>query len=75
VRLEIVVRADIAPAEMPMIEDEDEPSPAASVSVPAPAPQAVVEEPAAAAPSPEDFKNDPLIREALEAFEARIIKP
>jgi DNA polymerase-3 subunit gamma/tau len=75
VRLEIVVRADIAPAEMPMIEDEDEPSPAASVSVPAPAPQTVVEEPAAAAPSPEDFKNDPLIREALEAFEARIIKP
>ncbi len=72
VRLEIVVRADITPAEMPLLEDDDEPSPAASVSVPAPAPEPVAEEPAA--PPAEDFKNDPLIREALEAFEARIIK-
>jgi hypothetical protein len=72
VRLEIVVRADITPAEMPLLEDDEEPSPAASVSVPAPAPEPVAEAPAA--PPAEDFKNDPLIREALEAFEARIIK-
>jgi chromosomal replication initiation ATPase DnaA len=71
-RLEIVVRADITPAEMPLLEDDEEPSPAASVSVPAPAPEPVAEAPAA--PPAEDFKNDPLIREALEAFEARIIK-
>ena len=37
----------------------------------APEPEPPVAEPAATA---EDFKSDPLIREALDAFEARIIK-
>lgn len=70
VRLEIVVRADIAPAAMaPMEEAEAPPPPAAA---PAPAPVAPAAPPAAGADG--DFKNDPLIREALDAFEARIIE-
>ncbi|MBL9156526.1 MAG: DNA polymerase III subunit gamma/tau [Verrucomicrobiales bacterium] len=74
VRLEIVVRDDIAPAEMPVFDDEEEeaPAPVETTAAPAPAPEPVVlEEPVATA---EDFKADPLIREALDAFEARIIK-
>ena len=57
---------------MPAYEDEEEVTPQPA-SVAAPAPEPVVEA-AAPAPAAEDFKNDPLIREALEAFEARIIK-
>jgi hypothetical protein len=72
VRLEIVVRADIASVEMPDFKDEEETPPAAApVIEAAPEPEPPVEEPAATA---EDFKSDPLIREALDAFEARIIK-
>ena len=72
VRLEIVVRADIAAVEMPDFKDEEETPPAAApVIEAAPEPEPPVEEPAATA---EDFKSDPLIREALDAFEARIIK-
>ena len=72
VRLEIVVRADIAAVEMPDFEDEEETPPAAApVIEAAPEPEPPVAEPAATA---EDFKSDPLIREALDAFEARIIK-
>lgn len=73
VRLEIVVRDDIAPAEMPVYDDEEEaPAPVETPAAPAAAPEPVVpEEPVATA---EDFKADPLIREALDAFEARIIK-
>jgi len=72
VRLEIVVRADIASVEMPDFADEEETPPAAApVIETAPEPEPTVEEPAATA---EDFKSDPLIREALDAFEARIIK-
>ncbi|MCB1207454.1 MAG: DNA polymerase III subunit gamma/tau [Verrucomicrobiae bacterium] len=73
-RLEIVVRADIAPAEMPLIEDEEveeEIPPVAAPVAAVPEPPAPEPEPAV---NPEDFKADPLIREALEAFEARIIK-
>lgn len=73
-RLEIVVSEAIAPAEMPEIEDDPVeaavPAPAAAEEAPPP-----VEEPVAPPPvSEEDFKNDPLIREALAAFEARIIQ-
>ena len=72
VRLEIVVRADIASVEMPDFADEEETPPAAApVIETAPEPEPTVAEPAATA---EDFKSDPLIREALDAFEARIIK-
>jgi hypothetical protein len=73
VRLEIVVRADIAAVEMPDFEDVEETPPAAAAPVieATPGPEPTVEEPVATA---EDFKSDPLIREALDAFEARIIK-
>ena len=72
VRLEIVVRADIASVEMPDFADEEETPPAAALVIEtAPEPEPTVAEPAATA---EDFKSDPLIREALDAFEARIIK-
>jgi DNA polymerase-3 subunit gamma/tau len=73
VRLEIVVRADIASVEMPDFEDEEETAPPAAAPVieATPEPEPPVEEPVATA---EDFKSDPLIREALDAFEARIIK-
>lgn len=72
VRLEIVVSDDIAPAEMPVFDDEEEDVSAPVETAPAPMPEPVVpEEPVATA---EDFKADPLIREALDAFEARIIK-
>jgi DNA polymerase-3 subunit gamma/tau len=73
-RLQIIVSDDIAPAPLPEFEDEDE---AAAEEAPSPAPveaelavAAVAEE----SPSAEDFKDDPLIREALDVFEARIIK-
>lgn len=71
-RLEIVVRADLPSVEMEIIEEEDDGVPAATT-----APEMVAElpvaEPAVEAPV-EDFKSDPLIREALDAFEARIIQ-
>ncbi len=77
VRLEIVVRADIAPAPLPEIEEEEEaeavPEPVGGGVATAPAPVDEPTEPPAAA-NTEDFKNDPLIREALQAFEARIVK-
>ncbi len=71
VRLEIVVRADLPSAQIEIVEEKDE-TPADASAVPAmelPEP-----EPETPAPPVEDFKSDPLIREALEAFEARIIQ-
>ena len=72
VRLGIVVRSDIPPAGIPEIEEE-EPIPG---TAPVEPPATVPDPPLSAAPaSPAaDFRNDPLIREALEAFEARIIQ-
>lgn len=71
-RLEIVVRADLPSLEMEIVEEEEDGVPAATT-----APEMVadlpVAEPAVEAPV-EDFKSDPLIREALDAFEARIIQ-
>jgi DNA polymerase-3 subunit gamma/tau len=74
VRLEFVVRADIVAIEMPHDESEEEAPPAvvALVTEAMPEPEPPLGE--AGAPV-EDFKSDPLIREALDAFEARIIKP
>lgn len=71
VRLEIVVRADLPSIEME-IEDEEDEVPADAGA----APVAEVPEPEPPAPAApvEDFKSDPLIREALDAFEARIIQ-
>jgi chromosomal replication initiation ATPase DnaA len=75
VRLEIVVRADIAPAAMaPMEEAEAPPPPAAGAPAPAATPAQVAEAAPPAAGADGDFKSDPLIREALDAFEARIIQ-
>ncbi|HRQ90865.1 MAG TPA: hypothetical protein PLA50_18895, partial [Bacteroidia bacterium] len=78
-RLEIVVRGDLAPVDMPSIEEEESDESAAPA---APEPQTVeAAESEAASPAPtaeeaaleESFKEDPLIREALKAFEARIL--
>lgn len=74
VRLVIEVSADIEPIPMVEIEDE-EPEPPVEEIVAAP----VVEYPELTEPEPltapvEDFKNDPLIKEALQTFEARVIK-
>lgn len=69
-RLEIVVSNEIEAVEPPEVEEED--------PAPVDAPVAVEPLPSAseadAPPNPEEFKNDPLIREALDAFEARIVK-
>ena len=74
VRLVIEVSADIEPIPMVEIEDE-EPELPVEETVAAP----VVEYPELTEPEPltapvEDFKNDPLIKEALQTFEARVIK-
>jgi hypothetical protein len=74
VRLVIEVSADIEA--MPMVEiEDDEPEPPVEAFVAAP----VTEYPELTEPEPivapvEDFKNDPLIKEALQTFEARVIK-
>lgn len=78
-RLEIVVSDDIAPAPMPLIEEDGEedvsPEPAApGASTGTEEATSPLPETSAATAPVEDFKNDPLIREALEAFEARILK-
>lgn len=71
VRLIIEISADIAPLPTLVIEDEEPEPEAASeapMEAPEPAPAPVSEAPV------EDFKKDPLIQEALEVFEARVIK-
>lgn len=76
VKLRIEVRDDVTPMEVPSLEyEEDEPPAESEVAnqsaTPAPAPVEVVPE---VEPEKEDFANDPLIKEALTAFEGRIIK-
>ncbi len=76
-RLEIIVSQSIAPATLPDFDEEEgepEAPPPAEVSAPAEEPEPAREVPTAPEVSAEDFKNDPLIREALAAFEARIIQ-
>ncbi len=75
INLTIDVRDDLQAAELE-IEDEEEEAPPAEAAAPveqaAPEPEP---EPAAPEPEPEEnFKDDPLIKEALSAFEARVIK-
>ena len=69
IRLSIEVRDDVAPLEIPDIEEEVEESPlpelVTKIEVPV--------EPEIVVPV-ENFKNDPLIHEALAVFEGRIIK-
>lgn len=74
-RLSIEVRADLQPVEMVIEEEEgDSGVPEAAAPEAAPLPEPSME----ATPGPsvvtEDFKKDPLIQEALQVFEARVIK-
>ncbi len=75
VRLLIEVREDVTPMEVPDLDEEEEdeapPEVANQSAEAAPAPVEVVPE---VEPEKEDFANDPLIKEALTAFEGRIIK-
>ena len=80
VDLEVDVRDDIEAQEL--VVEEEEPAPEAGteeVAAP-PAEEVAAEEPATddspegSAEDGEDFKNDPLIKEALEAFEAKVIQ-
>ena len=79
IRLKIEVRSELEPFEME-IEEEEEPSEPAAGEAPAeeapqePGPAAEEPEPAAPEEEEESFQNDPLIREALSVFEARVIK-
>ncbi len=74
IRLTIEVSADIEPIAMVEIEDDEPELPAEEipgvtlVEIPEPAGPEVPAAPV------EDFKNDPLIKEALVTFEARVIK-
>jgi len=75
--LHIEVRDDIEPLEFEIEEDGPEPSAEQENLAPEAAPDlAAEEEPSLedSADSGEDFSNDPLIREALDKFEAKIIK-
>jgi DNA polymerase-3 subunit gamma/tau len=75
--LHIEVRDDIEPLEFEIEEDGPEPSAEQDNLAPEAAPDlAAEEEPSLedSADSGEDFSNDPLIREALDKFEAKIIK-
>lgn len=78
VTLVIEVRDDIEPANLDVEDDEEEtPEVEAAVGnavpeVSSPAPQPAV--PEVTEESDESFKEDPLIKEALKAFEARVIK-
>jgi len=75
VKLRIEVRDDVTPMEVSDIDDEDEESPSgealnqSAAEVVAPLEAVPQEE-----PEKESFANDPLIKEALTAFEGRIIK-
>ncbi|NLT72194.1 MAG: DNA polymerase III subunit gamma/tau [Verrucomicrobiaceae bacterium] len=78
VRFVIEVSAEIEPIPLVEIEDEEpepleedfaaEPVDESTAGIPEP------EEPDESGPSPDDFANDPLIKEALKTFEARIIQ-
>ena len=75
--LHIVVPDDIQPLDFEIEEDELEPSAEKENPVPEAAPDVASEEDASleeSADSGEEFSNDPLIREALDKFEAKIIK-
>jgi DNA polymerase-3 subunit gamma/tau len=75
--LHIEVRDDIQPLDFEIEEDELEPSAEKENPVPEAAPDVASEEGASleeSADSGEEFSNDPLIREALDKFEAKIIK-
>ena len=75
--LHIEVRDDIEPLEFEIEEDGPEPSAEQENLAPEAAPDLAAEkEPSLedSADSGEDFSNDPLIREALDKFEAKIIK-
>ena len=75
--LHIEVRDDIQPLDFEIEEDELEPSAEKENPVPEAAPDVASEEDASleeSADSGEEFSNDPLIREALDKFEAKIIK-
>lgn len=75
--LHIEVRDDIQPLDFEIEEDELEPSAEKGNPVPEAAPDVASEEDASleeSADSGEEFSNDPLIREALDKFEAKIIK-
>ncbi len=72
-RLSIEVRADLQPIEMVIEDEEDSEMPEAKISAvsqPEPLEEITPEAPVAT----EDFKKDPLIQEALQVFEARVIK-
>jgi len=71
IRLTIEVSADIEPVAMLEIEDDEPGSPVEEITAP---PVAEIPEPEAPVAPGEDFKNDPLIKEALVTFEARVIK-
>ena len=79
VNLEVDVRDDIEAQEL-VVEEEPAPDPAAEEAAPAPADEVPAEESPGEVPADEtaeegeDFKNDPLIKEALEAFEAKVIQ-
>ena len=75
--LHIEVRDDIQPLEFEIEEDEPEPPAEMETPVPEEAPEVPAEVDAAqeeSEDSGEEFSNDPLIREALDKFEAKIIK-
>jgi len=75
--LHIEVRDDIQPLDFEIEEDELEPSAEKENPVPEAAPDVASEEDASleeSADSGEEFSNDPLTREALDKFEAKIIK-
>lgn len=75
--LHIEVRDDIQALDFEIEEDEPEPSAEKENPAPEAAPDVASEEEASleeSADSVEEFSNDPLIREALDKFEAKIIK-
>ncbi|MDA7920181.1 DNA polymerase III subunit gamma/tau [Verrucomicrobiales bacterium] len=73
-KLLIEVREDVTPMEVPDLDAEDDEAPAEGGSANQSAATIPVEAVAPPEPEKEDFANDPLIKEALSAFEGRIIK-
>lgn len=77
IELKIEVREDIEPLDFE-VEDEEEEAAPVSESVPESTPEPALPDPDPAVAEEsgggDDFKNDPLIKEALETFGARIIE-